>query len=190
MNNYRLVMICCVCLGSVGWSSAQDARKKPFMLHLDGHVITGQYSYGKVRSGTVLVPGFALLTSGDCLPGNSICFYNVVVHRKYAGIGINKAGERSLIITGADSSNYPVVVTRNGSEFQFAVDISQIPAPRKGQYQSQTWTVESPFVLSPQAVRDLGLYAGTEPMAFVIPAGQYPLYQDGNIRYWTYKIPQ
>jgi hypothetical protein len=39
-------------------------------------------------------------------------------------------------------------------------------------------------------VKALKMNTGTEAKGFVVPAGEYPLYKDGNIYYWTFNFPK
>lgn len=199
MKYYNVLMILCSCMTSIESVNAQaktsGPKPEPFIIVINGQAVTGNYLRGQMYYSNVTNTG----SSGtypsqqmECRPGSSICFFDVVVHNKFTGVVTNASGQKSLDIKGVENlkGSYPVVISRSGNDLQFAVDLSYLPAEQRSAYQSSTWKVENPFALSPQTVRELGLYSGTESMSYIIPAGNYPLYRDGNITYWKFGIPQ
>jgi hypothetical protein len=114
--------------------------------------------------------------------------FNVSTSIHLKGLKSSKS-VKGLEFTGSVKEGYPVLVSKSNNVLRFAVDVQYVPGEARAMYRTATWKLENPFVLSPQTVRDLGLYSGSEVMGFIIPAGEYPLHHDGNISYWTWTIP-
>lgn len=196
MNSYKLILSTTTFFTLLA-SAQEPSLKRPFSIGGGAITVTGTYSEGQMYkrkvNGTNILWG--LMSWGgsqeiDCRPGNGVCVVSVSVSFHFKGVTTSQTGTKSLAFTGKTAGAYPVVVSKEGNTICFVVDIGLVPSERKLPYESGTWTVTTPFVLSPETVRELGLYSGPEAMGFVIPAGNYPLYRDGNIRYWTWTIPQ
>jgi hypothetical protein len=196
MNCYKRLALIISSFTACAAGAQELSTKTPFSISLPGITITGTYSQGYMYKHTVNGTNilWGLISWGgeqtiECRPGNSICVFNLSTSIHLRGIQTNKSGQKSLDFAGVAKEGYPVVVSKNGNTLQFAVDVQYVPAAARTMYRSGTWKVENSFVLDPQTVRDLGLYSGSEPMGFIIPAGEYPLHHDGNVSYWTWTIP-
>lgn len=185
----------CLIINSV---DAQESGKiKPFSITVGSVTITGTYSEGRLYRNTVNGTSilWGLISWGgseiiDCRPANSICVFGVSVSVGFRGFRTNERGEKGLELVETPANTYPVLVTTDGKEITFAVDMEQVSSDKKALYQGNEWKLESSFVLSPSIVKQLNLYNGNEEMGFLIPAGIYPLKRDGNIRYWTWQRPR
>ena len=176
---------------------AQEATNKLFTITSFGITVTGTYSEGFFKSkkvdGTNILWG--LISWGgsseiECLPGNAVCKIERILSVTFNRT-INRNGEAGFepVFTGDGST--PVFIGEKDGAFTFAVDMSQTAETQKPMYMGNVFELKAPFVLGPVAVRRLNLISSdTEEKGYVIPAGKYPLYRDGNIYYWTFTPPR
>lgn len=195
--NLIVAAVCCslFCLDGSAQETAQ--RKKPFTLSGLGFTVTGIYSEGRLEhyttgGGSVF---FGLITWGGtsvtrCLPGPGVCKLEVITSISVNRVITDENGDNGFEPVKRSADETPVLVTANKNEITFAVDIRQVSENQRQRYDATIWNVENGFALGPEMVKRLGLYQGSEPMGYIIPAGQYPLYRDGNIAYWSFQPPR
>jgi hypothetical protein len=178
-------------------NAQQNQRIRPFTISAFGMTITGTYSEGymhrNVVNGTNIL--FGLITWGgsetiECRPGPAVCRIENIVSFQVNRTIVNEKGEKGFQSIKVNDGSTPVVIGVGETGITFAVDITQVSEQKRGLYNSSEWSVEKAFVLAPNVVRALNLYNGPEEKGYLIPAGNYPLYKDGNIAYWTFQKPQ
>jgi hypothetical protein len=174
--------------------NAQDLygkKIKPFTVF--GVTLTAVYSQGylyqQTTGGTNF--GWGLVTHGgssviDCRPGDAICKMEFSLSLNRVVVDAN--GNKGIDKTDDDISS--VVLSNENGRISFGVDVRQLSPDNRMLYEKPEWKVNSAFILSPEVVRALKLYEGKEEMVYVIPAGSYPLYRDGNIAFWTFEPPR
>ncbi|HPH86303.1 MAG TPA: hypothetical protein PLC48_12620, partial [Ferruginibacter sp.] len=179
----------------------QQAKTKPFTITIGGVTITGSYSEGSLYTSTVNGTNilWGMITWGgsstlECRGSSTaVCRIEVVTSVSIGtkdAIVTNTDGVRSLKKIAGTSGTYPMLIDAGNNAITFAVDINQVSSGVRNSFISGKWKVSTPFVLGPQVVKALGLNNGTEEKGFLIPAGEYPLYKDGNIYYWTFNYPK
>jgi len=178
----------------------QQAKTKPFTVTLGGITISGTYYEGNLRLSTVNGTSilWGMITWGgssvrDCFPSTNICMVEVVTS---VTIGTKGAivsdvnGVKSFVKRDIPSGCFPMFIDAGPGSITFAVDINQLSDGARRNYTTGTWKLSSPFVLGPEVVKALKMNTGSEAKGFVVPAGEYPLYKDGNIYYWTFNYPK
>lgn len=178
----------------------QQAKTKPFTITAGGFTVTGTYYEGTLRlrtvNGTSILWG--MITWGgssvrDCLPSSNVCMLEVVTSITIGTKGAIVAdgnGVKSFQQREIPSGCFPIFIDAGPGSITFAVDINKVSEGARRSYTTGTWKLASPFVLGPEVVKALKMNTGTEEKGFVIPAGEYPLYKDGNIYYWTFNFPK
>ena len=179
----------------------QQAKTKPFTITIGGVTITGTYSEGSLYTSTVNGTNilWGMITWGgsstlECRgPSTAVCRIEVVTSVSIGtkdAIVTNPDGVKSFKKTAVAPGTYPMLIDAGNNAITFAVDVNQVSSGVRNSFISGKWKVSTPFVLGPQVVKALGIYSGSEEKGFLIPAGEYPLYKDGNIYYWTFNYPK
>lgn len=185
------MMISVIGVAQVSGQESSGKKIKPFTVF--GVTVTAVYSQGylyqQTVGGTSILWG--LISSGgstviDCRPGDAVCKmeFTFSLNRVVEDENGNKGFDN------IDENISPVIVANENGRITFAVDVRYLSPEKRMQYEKPEWTVNSAFVLSPDVVRSLKLYEGKEEMMYMIPAGSYPLYRDGNIAFWTFEPPK
>lgn len=173
------------------------AKIKPFSVSLFGVTVTGTYSEGCMS--TYVVNGTSILwgaiswggsTQITCSAGCSFCKVETVISIGRMAVTTSDAGEKCFEKANAPKGVTPVLVGVKDGALTFAVDIKQTAEHQKNLYNTGIFELTSPFVLDPGAVKSLQLVNSDAEMGYIIPAGKYPLYKDGDIYFWTFEPPK
>lgn len=183
-------------LSNVGKSQSTQ-RNKPFTFNGFGFTITGTYSEGYLYRNTVNGTNilFGLISWGgseimECRPAPTICRIEQILSVQVNRTITNARGDNGFPTIKVNDGTTPVVIGVGDAGITFAVDMTQVSQQRRALYSGAEWRLENAFVLAPNVVKALNLYDGPDDKGYVIPAGNYPLYKDGNIAYWTFQKPQ
>lgn len=173
-----------------------QTERRPFTLVALGVTITGTYSEGFLKSktvnGTSILWGLVSWGGSNeitCLPGNAVCRIETITSISFNRTVTNDRGELCFEPVKVPNGNTPVLVGQKDGALTFAVDINQTDEAQRSGYTGKYYEVKSPFVLDPLAVKKLNLSKDADDKGYVIPAGRYPLYRDGNIYFWTFTPP-
>ncbi len=197
-TQFLIICILAMLLDGYAGHAQVQARHKPFSITFAGVTFTGTYSEGylhrSVSGGFSAFWGLISWGGGEtieCRPGSAICRIETIVSISAPKFRVDESGKNGFEKIEVKEGEYPVVVVaEEGKQISFAVDITQVPALKRSLYEQAIFELKDPFVLSPDIVRQLKLYDGPEEKGFIIPAGKYPLYSDGNIIYWTWERPE
>lgn len=193
----KIVLLALICSLLILKTKAQEAAKNvPFTFVGFGITVTGTYSQGFREE--VVVNGVNILwgaiswggsTSLKCNPGNSICKIESITSFQLNRTTVNENGQTSFERIGTRDGSTPVLIGEKNGTLTFAIDLSQTAETEKNNYSGGYYILKSPFILGTAIVKKLNLSSETEDKIYVIPAGKYPLYKDGNIYYWTFIPP-
>ena len=185
-------------------SNAQDVTKddgqakiKPFSVLMFGVTVTGTYADGCLSStvvnGTNILWGLISWggsTQITCTTGCLFCHVTAIISVGRMNVITNDAGDKCFEQVKTPDGSTPVLVGVKDGAVTFAIDIDQTAEHQKRYYENSVFELTSPFILGPELVKGLKLTDSDEEMGYIIPAGKYPIYRDGNIYYWTFESPK
>lgn len=193
----KIVLFIALFISTTIATNAQESAKfKPFTFVGFGVTVTGTYSEGflksKVINGTNILWGLISWggsTQIECLPGNAVCRVEVITNFQINKTVTNESGEKCFEAVATSDGSTPVVIGEKDGTLTFAIDYNQATSIVKKMCNGGTYDLKEPFVLYPALVEKLNLSNDVEEKGYLIPAGSYPLYKDGNIYYWTFTPP-
>lgn len=141
------------------------------------HSVELYYPSGVIASRTI-----------DCNPGCSFCMVtgSVIVNVQGMVTGNGNDIPYGLNVPYSDNpSQYSGMVMVNGTNLVFAVDKTKISsAILQSKFSGNTIDLSSGFAIDENTFNALNIDREHQ----LIPAGNYPLYEDGNIIYWEYPL--
>lgn len=165
-----------------------NARNIKRIVTLLGATWEVTYSDGCFHSTEYYDQGQLIRRDITCLPGCSFCMARSIVQIGGSPLIVNPSGSNGLDI-GTSTEYFPSrgIISRSpdGSQLIFAFDKTKISNNAYSNYLSQdNFNLRNDFALDLDLVRRLQL----NDFQHIIRAGDYPLYEDGDVVYWIYDL--